>query len=111
MGAREMGNFIAGFGAGAYDSNFTDPLGVAEVLTVAGGIYYANQDPDESNTDAESRPFIRSGVDAGRAFQRTEQDTTGLRLPPAASGHQPRERSQSSPSNTYDLCSSHPGAC
>jgi|CXWL01.1.fsa_nt_gi hypothetical protein len=81
MGPREMGNFMAGFQAGAYDEKHWGILGPAEAAVSGAGIYYARRDPDEDDYDRESRPWIRFGVETGRRFLPSDDPTDGLRLP------------------------------
>lgn len=111
--ASEMGNFVAGFQAGAYDQEFGG-IG-AQVAVYAAGIADSIEKGDW-DLDARSRPAISAGVDAAQTFEPSTPPT------PFSSGdpHSSFARSQlyrdeadynrRNPPGP-DFCMTHPGAC
>lgn len=111
--ASEMGNFMAGFQAGAYDEEFG---GIGARVAVYGAGIVDSLEKGDWDLDARSRPAISAGI---RAAQNFEPSTPPM---PHSSGdpHSDFGRSQlyrdeadylrRNPPGP-DLCMTHPGAC
>jgi RHS repeat-associated protein len=76
MSAGDFGNYIAGFQAGAWDSNFygngwRSSVRYAEGAAYVAGIYYhasGQSDVPNDRLDKTGRPLITLGADDGRTF-------------------------------------------
>jgi hypothetical protein len=79
MNASEMGNFMAGFMAGAYDKEFggisarTAAVGAGIILSVLKG---------DNDLDARSQPHIFAGMRAARDFGPSQPPAPGSNLDP-----------------------------
>ncbi|MGE4037740.1 MAG: RHS repeat-associated core domain-containing protein [Hyphomonadaceae bacterium] len=117
--ASEMGNFVAGFQAGAYDEEFG---GFTARTAVYGAGIVDSLGKGDLDFDARSRPSITAGIEAAQGFEPSAPPTPRSAGDPHSeigrrelyrddADYRSRHGVIPRITDDYDLCAGHPGAC